>query len=1132
MKKRLLSARIPLAIFSLIFSMVGSSYAAQIISVNVMAGSGRNVMSGSDAAGAPGVRTNNWNELSSTDSSLAAGAVIDASGAVVAGMSVDLSAGGNFSDRGAGDFGDNMMINTVIDKYQGTPGTLEVRGVPYDAYNVYFYHRPENGDGLDNARGGYFSLSSSGGTEQRRYISTQDKTTASQLSSGVNADGSGYIQSQTTNISSSDSFSQIDGGHYVKFSWVSGTNFTVQMSALGDGAADDLGNVILDGDGARRLKWSGFQIEEIPSGTATSLSLTESLPGFIPGDPQAYSVRVFAEFDSGSNGLVNGFPELSFESLNTNIFLVTENGFIQPQSSGTADLIIDFQTLSITQTVTVLAPISLSPPEVVTPNLFVSGGVGGSTITRLEAIFPGPITVDVTECAGTAFDGGPSDVVTVTPRGTVNAVGEGSFEIIGYYEGLSITHTAAGSVSELELSAMNVTSPDGRLVLDLAITNFDGSADCVVYRVFSDADVIVEPSRLGLTFNGEELRENLAISGWTTNAQDIIWEPVYGERSYVRDHYHERTVYLTETVSPYRQLWVTLRAYDEGVAFSYTIPEQGGFTEVDDLTEQTEFRFRDDHTTWSVTSAQGTYTKTTVNALPSGCERPLVVEMSTNRYVAVSEARLVDYARMKFNPLSGVTNAIVSALHSSVDLPTPLTTPWRVVMAADRPGELLENNGILLNLNDPCAIEDTSWIKPGKVIREVTLSTEGGMACIDFAASNGLQYIEYDAGWYGPEGSTIDATEVDSSRDLDLQAVIDYGASKGVGVIVYVNKVALANQIEFLPALYNSWGIKGIKFGFVNVGSQSDTAWLHEAIRICATNEIMVDVHDEYRVTGYERTYPNLMTVEGIGGDETTPSPTKTLDILFNRMITGAGDHTVCYFSSRVFNDWTHAYQLAKAVCFYSPLQFLYWYDRPVGSPDYEDKTDARITDEAELAFWAAMPAVWDETRVLAGSSGEYAVIARRSGEEWYMGAMNAGQTRTFPPVSFDFLNTNQVYEATRYSHDATLTTRTQVKIETFFVDASTRAVMTFDPAEGEAWRMVPVARPAFSDITMDSGVVRLSVTGYAGVPVTLWTSDDLGQAPVNWTELTNALLTSDALEILDGTHSTSNASFYRLSVP
>lgn len=150
------------------------------------------------------------------------------------------------------------------------------------------------------------------------------------------------------------------------------------------------------------------------------------------------------------------------------------------------------------------------------------------------------------------------------------------------------------------------------------------------------------------------------------------------------------------------------------------------------------------------------------------------------------------------------------------------------MLLADSPGALLDRNFLRLNLNEPCALADTAWIKPGKVIREVTPTTAGGLACVDFAVKHKLQYVEFDAGWYGPENQATDASrvQVDPARSpgpLDLQQVIDYGASNGVGVILYVNKLALGQQIDSLPALYRSWGVKGLKFGFVNVGSQADT---------------------------------------------------------------------------------------------------------------------------------------------------------------------------------------------------------------------------------------------------------------------------------------------------------------------
>ena len=179
---------------------------------------------------------------------------------------------------------------------------------------------------------------------------------------------------------------------------------------------------------------------------------------------------------------------------------------------------------------------------------------------------------------------------------------------------------------------------------------------------------------------------------------------------------------------------------------------------------------------------------------------------------------------------------------------------------------MVENNYFILNLNEPNQIANTSWIKPGQVIREVTLTTAGSMASIDFAAENNIAYVLFDAGWYGAEedvksdATTVTVDPARSKGPLDLPKVIEYANSKGVGILVYVNKKALHQQLDEILPLYKKWGIKGVKYGFVNVGDQYATAWLHQAVRKAAKYELMVDIHDEYRPTGYSRTYPNLLT--------------------------------------------------------------------------------------------------------------------------------------------------------------------------------------------------------------------------------------------------------------------------------
>jgi alpha-glucosidase len=387
-----------------------------------------------------------------------------------------------------------------------------------------------------------------------------------------------------------------------------------------------------------------------------------------------------------------------------------------------------------------------------------------------------------------------------------------------------------------------------------------------------------------------------------------------------------------------------------------------------------------------------------------------------------------------------------------------------VILVGESPGQLLENNDLILNLNEPCAIEDPSWIKPGKVIREVTLTTTGGKACVDFAEQLGLQYVEFDAGWYGHEYSDqSDATTVtvDPKRSpgpLDLQEVIRYAEEKGIGILLYVNRRALERQLDEILPLYRRWGVKGVKYGFVQVGSQRWTSWLHDAVRKAAQHRLMVDIHDEYRPTGYSRTFPNLMTQEGIRGDEAKPSNQQTLTILFTRMLAGAGDNTICYFDPRVDELASHAYQLAKAVCLYSPWQFVFWYDRPPTSPAKTGGAGGdrgRIGNEPELEFFGAVPTVWDDTKVIHGKIGAYAVIARRSGDEWFVGCMNNDEPRALK-IPLTFLDKKRDYRARIYTDDESVKTRTRVKIEERPVHAGAVLRAELGARQGQAIRIQP----------------------------------------------------------------------------
>jgi alpha-glucosidase len=213
---------------------------------------------------------------------------------------------------------------------------------------------------------------------------------------------------------------------------------------------------------------------------------------------------------------------------------------------------------------------------------------------------------------------------------------------------------------------------------------------------------------------------------------------------------------------------------------------------------------------------------------------------------------------------------------------------------------------------------------------------------------------------------------------------------------------------------------------------------LHEAVRKAAHYELMVDIHDEYRPTGYSRTYPNLMTQEGVRGDEESPSNEMVINTIFTRMIAGAADQTNCYFAERVYEKMgSHASQMAKAICIYSPWQFLYWYDRPTGSPTKKGGAggaEVTIPEIPDLGFYDRLPTTWDQTKVMVG---KLAVLARKKESTWYLGAI-VGTADVDIKVPLNFLDKGVEYEATFYSDNALLKSLTNLKIETAKVSSET----------------------------------------------------------------------------------------------
>lgn len=621
--------------------------------------------------------------------------------------------------------------------------------------------------------------------------------------------------------------------------------------------------------------------------------------------------------------------------------------------------------------------------------------------------------------------------------------------------------TAAAQAAEV------LSSPNGKY--QFVFSQKEGK---LTYRLDYADKKVVEEGELGVNIDNHLVEsamgipvdtnrvwtKGMEVTGVERRSEDNTWKTVYGEYSQIRDHYNEMTLHLLKggkhegsgTAYDKRQQYlldIIVRAYDEGVAIRYHFPEatNGLFMHITD--DLTSFRFAPGaeayHYAWAQSHANKVKLLKSEAAWKEEAERPLTLHLANGLYVAIGEAALTDFVRGKLKLKAD--NELKMAMFDSADIITAYDMPWRFIMVGEKAIDLINNKQLVLNLNAPCQIADTSWIRPGKAFRVCRLDMKTCLAGVDFCVDRGLQYIELDAGWYGPEMKmSSSALKVLESRDIDMPKLCAYAKSKGIGVWVYVNQRALYQELDQLLPLYEKWGISGIKFGFVQIGSQEWTTWLHQAVRKCADHHVMVDIHDEYRPTGWSRTYPNLMTQEGIGGNEEMPDAEHNTILPFTRFLCGPADYTPCYFNGRVKN--TKAHQLAMPVVYYSPVTFLYWYDLPNA-----------YKGEQELDFWKYCPTVWDESKALQGEIGAYIVQARRSGDDWFVGAMTGLQARDITINTADFLQKGKKYRVEMYNDDPALNTRTKVASTVQTLKAGKVLKLHLQPSGGAALRFILV---------------------------------------------------------------------------
>ena len=501
---------------------------------------------------------------------------------------------------------------------------------------------------------------------------------------------------------------------------------------------------------------------------------------------------------------------------------------------------------------------------------------------------------------------------------------------------------------------LTLKSPKGILTVNFEVD----SAGTLSYSVNRNTEPVLLRSQLGLDASWPGA---FTLVSSAKSEHRGSWSPLYGERDTMPDSYNQVTIKLAQSGG--HSLIVELRAYDEGIALRYGAVEPMRIEK-----ELTEFHWPAQSFAYEEHGTEGEYSRDPVSKIAPRCQTPLTVELSDGTFAAILEAANVDFPQMTVASVPGLADTLIAELGGPGTLSAGGFTPWRLLMFAATPGELLEHNYLEMDLNAKQALTNAAWIKPGTAMREITLSTDGAHKLIDFAEAHHIPYIGFDAGWYGSEDYAIGDATHERTLDrrgqpappLSVQDAVHYGKAHGVGVFVYIDHKQAEKQRDILFPLYEKWGLAGVKIGFVDVGSQQNTSWITETVRKAADHHLMLDIHDSYRTTGYTRTYPNLLTVEGIRGNEHFPTPEHNATVPFTRYLAGSADYTICYYTPRLKNT-THAHQLGMSVISYSPLQWILWYDKP---SDYHG--------EPEISWFEHLPTVWDETRVPLGAIGKY----------------------------------------------------------------------------------------------------------------------------------------------------------------
>ncbi|MGJ8640506.1 MAG: glycoside hydrolase family 97 catalytic domain-containing protein [Opitutaceae bacterium] len=564
----------------------------------------------------------------------------------------------------------------------------------------------------------------------------------------------------------------------------------------------------------------------------------------------------------------------------------------------------------------------------------------------------------------------------------------------------------------------------------------DNAHDSLNYSVTLNGEAIIAPSALGLkSVAGARLK----LRGVQRASGDEVWESVWGMNQQHHDHYNE----LQLQVGGPSEQTILFRAYDDGIAFRYQIPESREFSDSAYQHENSEIvMVSEQPTAWfplsqvlvsdavdlnsweSAKPGQKQPKKNTrYDFKPKQIRTPFTVRLADDAYISVHEAAVIhsDEAMLQ---LDGNRLTVLSNMKTAGGD----VTPWRTIQIADHASGLL-GSSLLLNLNEPCQIEDTSWIKPGVTLWdwrvhgghsddgfEYGLNTETYIRFIDFAAEAGVPYLMLDAEWYGPERDKKSDPKT-AIPEIDIEKICAYAKEKRVGIWLYVNTKALVGfDLDETLALYRQWGVVGIKHGFLGGGSRGKNETSHDIIKKCAEYQIMYVIHESQKPSGYERTYPNILSYEYVnslldGGSRPSATPSRVINGIFVFGVSGPVDRSCGMFDldTYITREYCHR-QLPSTVVSQVAQCLLY----PSGLVTLPDMPDAYRRKADLFEFIAQLPMSFEQTKVLDAEIDNHITLARQAGDQWFVGSL-ANEAGRETSIILDFLDDGVTYDVTLY---------------------------------------------------------------------------------------------------------------------